>query len=411
MNILVSHPTGNANVRAAILGLDAAGSLKEFHTCLAADAHSPWLKLLPDSIKKEFLRRTFPVDQAKIFTHPLKELARLGLPRLGIRKWTEHEVGRFSVDAVYRSLDKNVAKRLSALEAHKLSAVYAYEDGAYTTFQVAKKNEFQALYDLPIGYWRAARKLLLEEKANNPDWSETLTGFKDSKEKLDRKDRELELADQIFVASSFTRKTLEQFPEKLAPVHVIPYGFPEPGKEKDYTGLKKRKAKVLFVGGLSQRKGLSYLFEAVGKFTDRIELTIVGRKPVDHCKALNEALSKHKWIESLPHDAILELMREQDVLVFPSLFEGFGLVVTEAMSQGVPVITTERTCGPDIIANGENGWLIKAGSSEEIEWVFDDILTNPQKLKEFGQAARKKAASRPWSQYGKELNDKIIQVL
>jgi glycosyltransferase involved in cell wall biosynthesis len=411
MNILVSHPTGNANLRAAIAGLDAADSLKEFHTSLAMNPDSPWVKLLPFSIRKELLRRTFPVNQFKIHAHPFKEIGRLMLPRMGIQKLTEHEVGRFSVDAVYHSLDKHVAKRLAMLGADKLNAVYAYEDGAQSTFRVARTLGIHALYDLPIGYWRAAQKLLHDDKDHNPDWAETLAGFKDSKEKLDRKDRELELADQIFVASSFTRKTLEQFPGKLAPVHVIPYGFPEPGEEKEYSSLKQRKLKLLFVGGLSQRKGLSYLFEAVNHFDEQVELTIVGRKPVDHCKALNKALSKHRWIESLPHDAILELMREQDVLVFPSLFEGFGLVVTEAMSQGVPVITTERTCGPDIITEGEDGWLINAGSSEEIEMVFDDILTNPQKLKGYGQAARKKATSRPWSQYGKELNEKIIELL
>lgn len=47
----------------------------------------------------------------------------------------------------------------------------------------------------------------------------------------------------------------------------------------------------------------------------------------------------------MPHDQILNLMRTQDVFVFPSLFEGYGLVVAEAMSQGTPVITTSRTCG------------------------------------------------------------------
>jgi glycosyltransferase involved in cell wall biosynthesis len=411
MNILVSHPTGNANLRAAIMGLDNAGSLREFHTCLATDPNSAWLNFLPSSIKSELLRRTFPVEQSKIHTHPFKELARLGLPRMGIQKWTEHETGRYSVDGVYQSLDGKVAKRLAKLGANNLDAVYAYEDGAYLTFQTARELGIQALYDLPIGYWRAAQKLLLDEKDHNPGWAETLTGFKDSAKKLNRKDRELELADHIFVASSFTRKTLEQFPGKLAPVHVIPYGFPEPGEEKEYEGLNNRKLKLLFVGGLSQRKGISYLFDAVEGFRDQVELTVVGRKPVDHCNALNDALSKHQWIESLPHKEILQLMRHHDAFVFPSLFEGFGLVVTEAMSQGVPVITTERTCGPDIIKNGEDGWLINAGSTAEIERVIDEILSNPRKLRDNGRAARQKAESRPWKQYGKELNEKIRELL
>ena len=50
-------------------------------------------------------------------------------------------------------------------------------------------------------------------------------------------------------------------------------------------------------------------------------------------------------------------MKEHDVLIFPSLFEGFGLVITEAMAQGTPVITTDRTAGPDVISDNENGCL------------------------------------------------------
>jgi len=411
MNILVSHPTGNSNLRAAVAGINVGGNLLEFHTCLAVDPKSAWMRILPSTLRKEFLRRTFPVQNSRVFAHPFRELARLALPKIGMYKWTKHEVGSFSVDAVYRSLDRNVSERIKKDGNKKIEAVYAYEDGAFDTFVSARKLGIATLYDLPIGYWRASRKLLEDEKNINPGWANTLTGFKDSQEKLERKDRELELADHIFVASSFTRKTLDDFPGNLPPVHVIPYGFPESGPEKEYLSLSGRKLKVLFVGGLSQRKGLSYLFEAVDYFSDRIDLTIVGRKPVGNCTALNLALSKHKWIESLPHDQILQLMREQDAFVFPSLFEGFGLVVTEAMSQGVPAITTDRTCGPDVITQGEDGWVINAGSTDEIKKVFDEILTRPEKLQDLGVAAREKARSRPWSAYGNDLNQKIISVL
>lgn len=411
MKILASHPTGNANLRAAIAGMDASGCLLEFHTCLATDADSIWLKLFPSSIKNELLRRSFPVDHSKIITHPLRELARLGLPKLGIHKWSEHETGRFSVDGVYQSLDRKVAKRISKLGSGAVNAVYAYEDGACETFQGARNLGIPTLYDLPIGYWRASQSLLNSEREINPGWAKTLTGLKDSETKLRRKDRELELADQIFVASSFTRKTLEEFPGKLADVHVIPYGFPEPVEVKEYSALQNRKLKLLFVGGLSQRKGLSYLFDAAEKFSNHVDLTIVGRKPVNDCRALNEALVKHRWIESLPHSEILKLMRQHDVFIFPSLFEGFGLVITEAMSQGVPVITTDRTCGPDVISHNEDGWIVKAGLSEEIQKVLEEVLSKPAKLKKFGKAAREKARSRPWSSYGKDLSEKIISLL
>jgi glycosyltransferase involved in cell wall biosynthesis len=100
-------------------------------------------------------------------------------------------------------------------------------------------------------------------------------------------------------------------------------------------------------------------------------------------------------------------MREHDIFVFPSLFEGFGLVITEAMSQGVPVITTDRTAGPDLIKDGENGWIVPASSSIAIKEVFTKILEKPELLEQFGLAAQQKAQTRPWSVYGQEMADAL----
>ena len=157
------------------------------------------------------------------------------------------------------------------------------------------------------------------------------------------------------------------------------------------------------MGGLSQRKGLSYLFEAVEGLENKVDLTIIGHKAVPNCNALNTALEQHHWIPSLSHDQVLACMREHDVFVFPSLFEGFGLVITEAMSQGVPVITTDRTAGPDIIEDGVDGWIVPAGSSIAIKEVFATILETPVIVEQFGLAAQQKAQTRPWSVYGQEM--------
>src|SRR5690606_10190803 len=101
----------------------------------------------------------------------------------------------------------------------------------------------------------------------------------------------------------------------------------------------------------------------------------------------------------------------QDVLVFPSLFEGFGLVITEAMSQGTPVITTDRTAGPEFIDHGRNGWLVEAGSTHALENSFDDLLTRPSLVRDVGHEALLTAQSRPWEVYGEELANTIMRTL
>ena len=251
------------------------------------------------------------------------------------------------------------------------------------------------------------RELLSIEKERNPQWAITLGGFNDSEEKLKRKDEELLLADKIYVASTFTKKTLELFPVKLANVEVLPYGFPPVNKHRVYIPFDGRKIKVLFVGGLSQRKGISYLFDAVEGLEDKIELTVVGRGNVEYCPQLKKALGKVNYIPSLSHDAVLELMAENDLFVFPSLFEGFGLVITEAMSQGTPVITTDRTCGPDIITHGKNGWIVEAGSHQPIKDLLELFIENPSIIHEVGRSALRTASLRPWVCYEEELSISI----
>lgn len=412
MKILVSHPTGNANVRMVVSSIYDKGMLGAFHTTIAINPGAWWLKFLPKGLRHELCRRSYEVDPSLVKTHPMKETGRIGFMKLGWKNLTRHETGPFSVDAVYQKLDRSIAAKLKRIsKSEEVSAVYAYEDGALETFLEARKLNFKTLYDLPIGYWRAARDLLNEELRIWPEWAETITGFSDSESKLGRKDQELDLADHIFVASTFTKKTLESYPGQLAKVSVIPYGFPDAVKDRQYTSLTNRALKLLFVGGLSQRKGIANMFKAVESLGDKVQLTVIGQKPVDNCIPLNEALNRHRYIPGLPHHEILAEMKANDVLLFPSLFEGFGLVITEAMSQGTPVITTDRTCGIDLIEHNRNGWMVPAGDTQALKNQIEALLHQPEMIEMAGRAALATAAKRPWAIYGQELTKRIGEVI
>lgn len=408
MKVLVSHPTLNENSKNLVNGLLKNKLLFKLFTSVAIFPGQLLYKLGNNSKLKDLKRRSLEVDwQPYTRSKSFFEFGRLLSSKLKLDSLITHETGFFCIDKVYEKHDNWLAKNLYKAKKQGLSGVYAYEDGALSTFKKAKQLGLHCIYDLPIGYWKSARLLLQKELDTNPDWSSTLTGFNDSKAKLNKKDQEIALADVIFVASSFTKKTLEDYSGQIGEIKVIPYGFPEVTSQKEYQPLKNRKLKVLFVGGLSQRKGISYLFEAVEEFRNQIELTVVGRKAVSDCKILNQVLQEHHWIPSLSHDQVLACMREHDVFVFPSLFEGFGLVITEAMSQGVPVITTDRTAGPDLITTDEDGWIVPAGSSTAIKDVFIKIFEKPEILEQFGISAQNKARARPWSVYGQEMAEAL----
>ena len=401
MKILFSHATGNQNVRAALAGLEKHGILGHFCTTVAlfGDRQASDSKLL-----SEIYRRSYDNILKEITSvRPFREVCRLLCLKLRLRKFIAHEEGIFSIDAVIKDLDKYVSKNLNIYKQTGITSIYAYEDGAIESFREAKKNRLDCFYDLPIGYWRAARRLLEIEREVWPDWVSTLSGFNDSENKLLTKDKEIELADKIFVASSFTALTLSEYPGILPPVKVIPYGFPAVFSDRKFEITRNKKLKILFVGGLSQRKGIANLFAAAAALKDNVELTIVGQGNTTSCLPLQKELVKHTWIPSIPHGDILKLMQVHDVFIFPSLFEGFGLVITEAMSQGLPVITTDRTVGPDFIRNHENGWIIKASSTEAIIEAIENILINRNQLTNIGKSAMETARLRPWFKYGEDL--------
>lgn len=402
IKIILSHPTGNANLRAVLEAFEEGGILHSFHTTIATFSGNLWSRLSKLPGMKDFGRRIYTdAVRTKTYSYPFKELMRMLLSKLSLKNLIQTDKAPFSVFSIYKELDKSVAHFIE--RNPDSNAVYAYEDGALLSFRSAKNRGKLCLYDLPIGYWRSMHELLEVEKTKNPDWAVTLGGFSDSPEKLKQKDEELRIADRIYVASTFTKKTLEKYPSKLAPIEIIPYGFPTVNQNRKYKPLENRKLKVLYVGGLSQRKGISYLFQAIDAIEEQVELTVVGRGSIDKCPALANALSKHCYIPSLPHAKVLSLMATQDVLVFPSLFEGFGMVITEAMSQGTPVITTNRTCGPDVINHGLNGWIVEAGNGQALQDQLQQIIDNPGSCEKTGRAALETAAKRPWSQYGYEL--------
>jgi glycosyltransferase involved in cell wall biosynthesis len=164
------------------------------------------------------------------------------------------------------------------------------------------------------------------------------------------------------------------------------------------------------VGALSQRKGLSYLLKAAGQFGSEIDLTFLGRK-VAECEPLDAALRVHRWIPSLPHGALLEEISRHDVMVFPSLFEGFGLVILEAMSQGLPVISTPNTAAPDFISDGEDGFIVPIRDANAIAEKLEILLRDRDRLRAMSQAAIRTAAAQSWEKYRRNIVSTVSSAL
>lgn len=409
MKLLFSHPAGNQNVRAMLDGLEAAGMLARFATTLAVEPDNMALKLVPQGLSRDLLRRRFNIPREKILQHPWRELARAVCSRAGWNYWLRHEKGFASIDGVLQDFDRFSARALRRLHRRfGLGAVYTYEDSALDTFKAAKDLGLKCVYDLPISYWEVGRKLMEEEIQRLPAWAPALGGgMSDSPAKLERKARELELADLVVVPSRFVADSLPAWAGQKAKV-LSPFGSPQPAAETVHKTVDpSRPLRVLFVGSMGQRKGLADLFQAMHLLKDEnIELVVMG-------SLLNEpAFYRGQYADfthekGRPHAEVLALMRSCDVFCLPSLYEGRALVMQEAMSQGLPIVITPNTGGDDLVIEGKTGFLVPIRSPEKIAEKLAWLNQNRQALPAMSEAAVQHAASYTWKNYSEVVIDAI----
>lgn len=256
------------------------------------------------------------------------------------------------------------------------------------------------IFDEEINLVPIARESILGELEMNQD-----------QHVLDRLIGESILADDCIVASSFTKETLieNNIPENK--ITVVPYGvdsskFP-PKKAYD---LVNGHLNIIFVGQMIQRKGLYYLLEAVKKLNSpNITLTIVGRGSIDKELLSNYNSESNINIKiNLSHSDLIKEFHKNDVLIFPSLVEGFGQVILEAMSSGLPVICTPNTAGRDLFITGDEGVIVPIRSIDvlvdQIEWC----LGNKGKLAEMGKIAAKTAQRFTWENFRNGIREFYI---
>jgi glycosyltransferase involved in cell wall biosynthesis len=412
MKVLVFHPTANSNVRAVVKGFVSSGLLYQFHTSIAVFPNNLWHRIGNLKGLGDLKRRSFDVElQNFTKSHPKSELGRMVASKLGIKFLTKAEIGIFCVDRIYQNLDKTISRQLTSAKNKGLTAVYAYEDGALETFKVAKKLGLKCIYDLPIAYHVLLQELLHEEALRKPSWAFTLGGgIKDSVVKLERKRKELELADTIVVASDFVRQSLPVWAKEKIIIQS-PFGTPLSTNQfvlEDKSSNKK--LRILFVGSMTQRKGLSDLFDAM-QFVDKEEVELVVLGSLAAPLAFYKDQVEFNYEPTRSHDKVLDLMRSCDIFCLPSIVEGRALVIQEAMSQGLPIIITANTGAEDLVIDSETGFLVPIRDPKAIADKINWFVANRNKIFQMGTKAKDLSDTYSWDKYAaticNELNSNV----
>lgn len=247
------------------------------------------------------------------------------------------------------------------------------------------------------------KELFQEEMQLNPKAIKTLSQeyeFSLSNEELESLSSEVKLATHFLCASSLTKKSLIFKGISEDKIKVIPYGVDT--SKFTYSERKQSEIfKVIFIGSLNQRKGITYLLDALAEMNN-VELTIVTRGIYDESLIQNYRFPINLVID-VPHEKLQEELHKAHCFVLPSILEGFGQVILEAMATGIPVIATENTAAIDIVENGIDGFITPIRDIQAIKESLEKLQADAVFAQKMGKAAYEKAKIYTWQKFRTDL--------
>jgi glycosyltransferase involved in cell wall biosynthesis len=262
---------------------------------------------------------------------------------------------------------------------------------------------------------RSVRTILVDELVRTPHARDSLLREEElraSTAEFESLAAEPHLANGWLVASTFTRKTLVEHGIPEAAIRVVPYGID--GSLFPLRGVERRRGnlRVVFLGSLIQRKGLSYLLDAVRKLSSHnVEVILCGRgRPDEALLRYYHDVRVSVRLDMTRKDVVAEL-HASDVFVFPSLAEGFAHVILQAMAAGLPVVTTPNTCGPDVLNEGVDGFIVPIRDSDAIAARLDWALLHRAALADMGRLAASRAREFSWERFRHGVREAYMAML
>ena len=391
MNVktLLLHPGTQYSHRLACQ-LNRVGYLYKFITGIAITANDSLLKWLPDIIRTKISNRILDcsLSAEQVKSIPVPELLAL------FQLWR----GK-NMESVMHQRNISFQRSIPRKHIETAECFIGFDTSSWILAEQVTKIKKPFFLDQSIAHPREKERIYADLRTNYPTWAEGI------QQKEDRyihvEETEYALATRIVVASSFTKESLIRQGVTAEKICMNPYGVSESFFRKRDKPERKNKIRFLYLGLLGVRKGLPFLLETWKEFELHCiaELWLAGPASED-VQLIVQSIEGVQYKGKIPFQQMPTLIKECDSLVFPSFFEGFGQVILEAMAGGLPVITTDATAGPDIIENGTDGLLIRAGDKKSLAENMSRLAHDPSLCIEMGARAVEKAQSFSWDAYG-----------
>jgi glycosyltransferase involved in cell wall biosynthesis len=305
-------------------------------------------------------------------------------------------------------LGRTAGRLATQLNSTLLSYSY-YGHSAFSNFVARRPKILFQLHPHPT----SVRRILNAELHRHPECAASLRQEWElalPEEDYQKLVAETKMAGAWIAASSFTKQTLVENGLSKNDIHVVPYGVDlRRFRPAECPTLHTGRLRLLFVGRINQRKGLKYLLEALRLLSTRqIELVICGRV-LDDLSLLGPFRSQVTLRPSVTYEELLEAYQRAELFAFPSLVEGFGHVLLEALACGLPVLSTTQTAAPDLLTEGVDGFIIPPcrpdSLANRIEWALD----NRRGLFAMKTDARLKAEQFTWERFRSRVGQIVTQ--
>lgn len=254
-------------------------------------------------------------------------------------------------------------------------------------FQVCKERGIKTTLDqVDAGLYEW--ELVSREVDKRQGWELSVPDTRWSNRFEKRVKRELELADEVIVNSEYSKQALNYWGISKN-VSILPIASSIPRCPR--TKISEGKLRILFLGILSIRKGVHIALAAVDSLVRRgfeVELILAGESII-RSEKLRE-FQGWKYLGPVPGFAVPDLIDSCDVLLFPTFSDGFGMVQVEAISRGMPVISTKNAA--QVIDDGISGFIVEIGSVEDVanrieQYCVDRDLLKLHSLNAFNRSA------------------------
>lgn len=198
--------------------------------------------------------------------------------------------------------------------------------------------------------------------------------------------KSLEVSTKVVSVSNFVAKLIRSEFDYDKEIEVIHNGV-DIDKFHPCPRRQGHKIKVLFCGNLTKRKGANLLPKIAAKLEPGIEIIYTQGLRTKYSLPQIENMRN---IGSISYENMPSIYQQADILIFPTVREGFGLAVAEAMACGLPIVATDCSSLPELVVQNRGGYLCKIGAVDDFASKINELASSLSLRNEMGEFNRKR---------------------